>query len=35
MLASLAVDIRISQLVDPYKTVKAFIPREIFAGELF
>ncbi len=35
MLASLAVDIRISQLVDPYKTVKAFIPREIFEGELF
>jgi len=35
MLASLAVDICISQLVDPYKTVKAFIPREIFAGKLF
>ena len=35
MLASLAVDIRISQLVDPYKTVKAFIPGESFADELF
>ncbi len=35
MLASLAVDIRISQLVDPYRTVKAFIPREITGGELF
>jgi len=35
MLASLAVDIRISQLVDPYKTAKAFIPREIFTGEVF
>ena len=35
MLASLAVDIRISQLVDPYKTVKAFIPREIASGEQF
>lgn len=35
MLASLAVDIRISQLVDPYKTVKAFIPEESFADELF
>lgn len=35
MLASLAVDIRISQLVDPYKTVKAFIPQEIFEGKLF
>jgi amidase len=27
MLASLAVDIRISQLVDPNKTAKAFLPR--------
>ena len=29
MLASLSVDIRISQLVDPNKTAKAFIPRSI------
>ena len=28
MLASLVVDIRISQLVDPNKTAKAFIPKE-------
>lgn len=29
MLASLSVDIKISQLVDPNKTAKAFIPRNI------
>ena len=32
MLASLAVDVKISQLVDPNKTAKAFIPR-ILAGD--
>ncbi len=31
MLASLAVDIRISQLVDPNKTVKAVIPKRLLA----
>lgn len=35
MLASLAVDIKISQLVDPYKTVKAFIPRGIIGEGIF
>lgn len=30
MLASLAVDIQVSQLVDPRKTVRARIPRELF-----
>ncbi len=33
MLASLAVDIRISQLVDPYKTAKAFLPRAIIGSQ--
>ena len=32
MLASLAVDVKISQLVDPNKTAKAFIPR-ILVGD--
>ena len=35
MLASLAVDIRISQLVDPNKTAKAFIPKVLFGGRIF
>ncbi|WP_041082206.1 acetamidase/formamidase family protein [Thermotoga profunda] len=30
MLASLVVDIQVSQLVDPNKTVRAFIPKTIF-----
>ncbi|HOJ89151.1 MAG TPA: acetamidase/formamidase family protein [Pseudothermotoga sp.] len=30
MLASLVVDIQISQLVDPNKTVRAFVPKRIF-----
>lgn len=34
MLASLAVDIRISQLVDPNKTVKAFLPKRL-VGHFF
>jgi len=34
MLASLAVDIRISQLVDPNKTAKAFLPRYL-VGRFF
>lgn len=33
MLASLVVDIQVSQLVDPNKTVKAFIPKAIFANQ--
>lgn len=35
MLASLAADIRISQLVDPYKTAKAFLPRAIVGEKPF
>jgi len=35
MLASLAVDIRISQLVDPNKTAKAFVPTALFDGRIF
>lgn len=35
MLASLAVDIRISQLVDPNKTAKAFVPKALFDGRIF
>lgn len=33
MLASLVVDIQVSQLVDPNKTVKAFIPKAIFVNQ--
>ena len=35
MLASLAVDIRISQLVDPNKTAKAFIPNTLVGFDAF
>jgi len=35
MLASLAVDIRISQLVDPNKTAKAFVPKALFDARVF
>lgn len=33
MLASLVVDIQISQLVDPNKTVRAYIPKYLFDGK--
>ena len=35
MLASLAVDLRVSQLVDPNKTAKAYIPKALFDGRIF
>ena len=34
MLTSLAVDIGISQLVDPNKTAKASIPKSILPGPI-
>jgi amidase len=32
ILSSLAMDVRVSQLVDPHKTAKAVIPKRLFAG---